>query len=328
MAKLFISHSHRNKPIARQIFKYLKDNSENVWLDENEILVGDSIPSKIQEGLSSSDFVLVLLSSDSVKSGWVQREVESKLSHEISTGEIHVLSVLCEKPDSTWAIPLLLATKKYADITDDFESGMDEILKAIRGHTHSFTQPKSTAQYASYLLGFTIAKIAWFYGNPIQLLGLKAQYKNFTTRLSIELELSEKILGSFKPVSDLGDVLKNAGIGIEARNTLAPVIMTKFGEQPAAIFRFGFNLINIMPQLEFVEAAQEKGSPETPPEQLLGPMEEQFKNLLTDGEILQLPDKYLSILRKAYSRASKGKSAEVRSDLIEIGSAIERDKKV
>ena len=79
MARVFISHSHQDKATARTVAQYLEANSTRVWLDENEILVGDSIPGRIEQGIADSDFVVVLLSKDSVTSGWVKREVETKL---------------------------------------------------------------------------------------------------------------------------------------------------------------------------------------------------------------------------------------------------------
>ncbi len=141
MARVFISHSHRDKPTAKQVSAYLKENSADVWIDDEKILVGDSIQEKIGEGIQSSDFVLVLLSSQSVKSGWVKREIEANLGEEISTGKVKVLGVLCEKLDGTWSIPPLLAGKKYADLSHDFTLGMKEVIMAIRGHVHGNGPP-------------------------------------------------------------------------------------------------------------------------------------------------------------------------------------------
>ena len=94
MARVFISHSHKDKLTAKRVAAYLKESSAEVWIDDESILVGDSIPDRIGEGIQSSDFVLVLLSSQSVKSGWVKREVETKLGEEISTGKVKVLAIL------------------------------------------------------------------------------------------------------------------------------------------------------------------------------------------------------------------------------------------
>ena len=101
--------------------------------------------------------------------------------------------------------------------------------------------------------------------------------------------------------------------------------MARCGVESAAAFRFGFNLVNLMPQLEFLQFAQENPSPETtPPEEVLGPMGNQFEALLRDGEIVGLTQSQLMVLREAHSGATKGDAGRVRNRLIEIGSEIER----
>jgi hypothetical protein len=59
--RVFISHSHKDKPFAAVLHKALRDAGVEVWIDEMEILPGDNIVKKIDQGLSSSDAIIVLL---------------------------------------------------------------------------------------------------------------------------------------------------------------------------------------------------------------------------------------------------------------------------
>lgn len=52
----FLSHSSMDKPFVRQLAADLTANEVDVWLDEQRIRVGDSIPDKIAQGLAGSDF--------------------------------------------------------------------------------------------------------------------------------------------------------------------------------------------------------------------------------------------------------------------------------
>jgi len=204
-------------------------------------------------------------------------------------------------------------------------AGMKDVLTAIRGHAVPKSQKTSETKYLAYLLGFTVSKIAWHHGSPIQLVTLKSQYKLFVHKLNLDDELTSTILEAFRPASNLGDVLSNARCGIEGRNALGTAILLQLGDTDAAAFRFGFNLVNLMPQLEFLQFAQENPSPETtPPEEVLGPMGNQFEALLRDGEIVGLTQSQLMVLREAHSGATKGDAGRVRNRLIEIGSEIER----
>lgn len=51
---VFLSHSTADKDTVRDIAQQLKADGLNVWFDEWKIQPGDSIPSKIEEGLERS----------------------------------------------------------------------------------------------------------------------------------------------------------------------------------------------------------------------------------------------------------------------------------
>lgn len=52
-------------------------------MDEWDICVGESIPEKVSNGLSDADFIVVVLSGNSIKSQWVEREWHAKYWSEI-----------------------------------------------------------------------------------------------------------------------------------------------------------------------------------------------------------------------------------------------------
>ena len=126
-AKVFISHSSKDKAYARWIGTDLKAAGHTPWFDEWEIRVGESIPQRISEGLIEADFVVVVLSEHAVASRWVEREWHTKYWSEVEKGKIHVLPVLlrdCELPE-------LLKTKKYADFRESYSNGLEDLLAAI-----------------------------------------------------------------------------------------------------------------------------------------------------------------------------------------------------
>ena len=65
---VFLSHGSRDKDMVRDIANRLKSDGLRVWFDESEIKPGDSIPTKIEDGLEHSR-VLVLCMSVSCASG-------------------------------------------------------------------------------------------------------------------------------------------------------------------------------------------------------------------------------------------------------------------
>ena len=110
-ASLFLSHNVRDKPFVRRLAGDLSLAGVTVWLDEAEIKVGDSLLGKIQDGILGSDYLGVVLSPNSIGSGWVQRELEIALSQEIEGKTVKVLPLLL----GDCQIPPYLAGKLYAD---------------------------------------------------------------------------------------------------------------------------------------------------------------------------------------------------------------------
>jgi hypothetical protein len=130
MTIAFLSHSSLDKSLARRIAVDLSMSGVQVWFDEWEIEVGHSISQRVEKGLDDADFVIVLLTSHSVSSGWVQKEWRSRIGDEASSQGIYVLPVLAEDCD----VPRLLKDKKYADLRDNYDHGLRDLISAIRAH--------------------------------------------------------------------------------------------------------------------------------------------------------------------------------------------------
>lgn len=125
----FISHSSRDKPFVRQLAADLASNGVSIWLDEQRIHVGDSIPEKIDQGLASSDFFLFVMSKNSISSEWVKKELNSALVAEIQRRKVKILPI---KVDDV-PIPTIIGDKKYADFSTSYKSGLSELLNALKG---------------------------------------------------------------------------------------------------------------------------------------------------------------------------------------------------
>jgi hypothetical protein len=100
----------------------------NCWLDENKIKVGDSIVSKISEGLSNSQTMLLFLSKRSVASQWAKKEWQSFLARQLSGNTLKILPVMLED----CSIPEIIADIKYADFRDGYYEGFKQIHDALK----------------------------------------------------------------------------------------------------------------------------------------------------------------------------------------------------
>jgi hypothetical protein len=124
---VFISYSHENKSFADKLAAHLVKNNTHVWVDTWELKVGNSIINKIQEAITESSALLVVLSKSSVSSVWCNKELTAGLIRELEEKRVVVLPVLLEDCE----IPLFLKDKMYADFRNDFKAGLKSILEAI-----------------------------------------------------------------------------------------------------------------------------------------------------------------------------------------------------
>ncbi|AIO25557.1 toll/interleukin-1 receptor domain-containing protein [Burkholderia cepacia] len=125
----FLSHSSVDKPFIRQLAGDLTANGVDVWLDEQRIRVGDSIPEKLAQGLAGSDFFLIAMSEHSSGSAWVQKELNNALVNEVQRRKVHILPL---RLDDT-PMPPIIADKKYADFSKSYKAGLEDLLTAMKG---------------------------------------------------------------------------------------------------------------------------------------------------------------------------------------------------
>ncbi|MBI5932918.1 MAG: toll/interleukin-1 receptor domain-containing protein [Chloroflexi bacterium] len=100
--KVFLCHASADKPAVRALYKRLKSDGIDAWLDEESLLPGaywrDEIPKAIQE----ADVVIVCLSKNSVtKDGYIQKEIKFALDQadEKIEGTIFLIPAKLEECD-------------------------------------------------------------------------------------------------------------------------------------------------------------------------------------------------------------------------------------
>lgn len=129
MPSIFLSHNHKDKPFARRLAKDLIEKGVNVWIDEAEIKIGDSLIRIISSSIYEMDFLGVVLSPDSVQSRWVQEELEQALHIQISESYVKVLPILLRD----CKMPGFLLDKVYADFRDEnnYQLALEKLVERI-----------------------------------------------------------------------------------------------------------------------------------------------------------------------------------------------------
>ena len=123
MAQVFISYSRKDLTFVEQLALDLKGAGLEVWYDVSRLEGGERWRTEIQNAIKSSQYVIIVLSPDSVESVWVEREFiySSNLNRKI----IPLLYRQCE-------LPLNYLDLNFVDVQgENYQRNFDRVLKAL-----------------------------------------------------------------------------------------------------------------------------------------------------------------------------------------------------
>src|ERR1700681_4713336 len=117
----FISYSRVDQLFARRLYEDLKSAGVDVWLDQNDIKLGELWDKSVEAALKESTAVIVILSPESVASRSVLDEVFYALDKK---RVVPVLLRDCE-------IPYRIARLHYTDFQADYASALKHLISTL-----------------------------------------------------------------------------------------------------------------------------------------------------------------------------------------------------
>lgn len=129
----FISHaSEDKKAVARPLATMLERRGLKVWLDENEVKLGQSLPAKIDRGLAESDFGVVILSSAFFKKHWTMLELDALVNRSVHREKALILVLHEMSRDDLLTQSPILASKFAANTADGLDIVASQIVQVVR----------------------------------------------------------------------------------------------------------------------------------------------------------------------------------------------------
>lgn len=131
--KVFLCHSSSDKTMVRGLFRRLRNDGFDPWLDEEHLLPGQDWQLEIPKAVKQSDVVLVCLSHASInKIGYVQREIRFALdvAEEQPEGLIYIIPVKLEE----CSIPERLRKWQWVDLFR--ENGYDRLTLSLKARAN------------------------------------------------------------------------------------------------------------------------------------------------------------------------------------------------
>jgi CheY-like chemotaxis protein len=156
MAQAFMSYSSKDAIFADLARMKLKEAGVQVWIDQGSLRAGEEWRRAIDEGISSSDVLLVMITPQSCESPYVTYEWAFALGKGIK-----VIPLLLE----TANIHPRLAVLQYLDFRNHKSSPWEELIREIVTHT---TKSKA-ADGLAYLRDMTVDQFKNMLGGTVSL---------------------------------------------------------------------------------------------------------------------------------------------------------------
>ena len=132
--QIFLCHASPDKAAVRELYKKLKADGFEPWLDEENILAGQNWELEIIKALRACDVIIVCLSKESVsKTGYIQKEIRFALDRALEQpeGAIFLIPLKlqpCELPESL---------NRYQWVRYFEEDGYQRLTRALRARAAS-----------------------------------------------------------------------------------------------------------------------------------------------------------------------------------------------
>ena len=124
---IFVSHSSRDKGAAIQLAKTLNFCAVDVWLDDWELEIGESLTDRISQAMNQSKYIAILITENYNKTVWTKTEYKRALAREQKEQRTVMLPLIVGKAE----IPEFLEDKIYIDLRERYLSGILQLVGMI-----------------------------------------------------------------------------------------------------------------------------------------------------------------------------------------------------
>jgi len=124
---LFLCHSSRDKDVVRVLAENLSFCEVDVWLDEWEIQIGNSLYDSITQALETSKFIGISLGENFNDSTYASDEMKQSLARERRSDRVIILPLLFGNVE----VPAFLEDKLYLDFRTNYFHALSRLAALI-----------------------------------------------------------------------------------------------------------------------------------------------------------------------------------------------------
>ncbi len=135
----FISYSSQDEDFAKRLYADLQSNGVRCWFAPEDLKIGDRFRTRIDEAIRVHDKLLLALSENSIRSDWVEKEVEAAFERERRDKRTVLFPVRLDKTvmdtDQAWAADIR-RSRQIGDFTswkqhDGYKLAFDRLMRDL-----------------------------------------------------------------------------------------------------------------------------------------------------------------------------------------------------
>jgi hypothetical protein len=136
----FISYSSQDDDFAQRLHADLQNQGVRCWFAPEDLKIGDKFRTRIDESIRIYDKLMVVLSANSIRSPWVEEEVEAAIEKEHKQNKPVLFPIRLDdavmETDQAWAASLR-RTRHIGDFRawkdhDEYQKSFDRLLRDLK----------------------------------------------------------------------------------------------------------------------------------------------------------------------------------------------------
>ena len=136
----FISYSSSDREFANKLYGDLRRNDVRCWYDQIDLRIGDRIRDEIDNAIHIQDKLIVIFSSSSMSSSWVEDEVNTALEREQQLGRTILFPLYIESSVLESSPPWVSALRRKRHFgnfsqwsaTDSYSTALYRLLRDLK----------------------------------------------------------------------------------------------------------------------------------------------------------------------------------------------------
>lgn len=128
---VYISYSREDAPFVNRLYEDLRHAGLSVWIDQEAIAPGERWAECVQRAIMESQNILVIITSNSMKSNWLSAEISIAVAAQRSDSRKFIIPILA---DEKAELPFFLSTFQALDFStrSKYEHALPRLIQALK----------------------------------------------------------------------------------------------------------------------------------------------------------------------------------------------------